>query len=185
MALQDILSKILEEADKEIAKINQDFEAKKSVLEKEMATEEKAELSALNEKTKEALNSVEEKTRSMARRENAKSVLISKRDLIKESLEAFLRSLEAAPDDLYGKIIEKLFSQLSFEKGELVVPEKREALMKKIMPQGFSLKTSKEVRGGFIAHGKGATVDNSFKNLVFSEFRNELEIYFANQLKLL
>ena len=131
------------------------------------------------------IDSVEEKTRSMARRENAKSILTFKRALIKKSLEEFLGSLEMASDDLYGKIIEKLFSQLSFTEGELVIPQRRESLMKNITPQGFSLKSSTEIEGGFIAHSKGATVDNSFKNLVFSEFRDALEIYFANQLKLL
>ena len=185
MSLQDILKRILDEASVEIHNIEADTEKEKKILLEESVKIEKAEQDKLDAKTQAVLESVEQKMASMARRENAQSLLGSKRKIITESLTLFLKKLESADDKTYGQILEKLFSRIPFRSGKVLAPAKRLEITSKFAPPGFDVVAHKDIVGGFILHTGGTEVDNSFESLVFSEFRDALTSYFADQLKLI
>jgi len=58
-------------------------------------------------------------------------------------------------------------------------------LTKKFAPDGFEIKVDDKIGGGFIARSGKAEIDYSFKNLIFSEFSDNLRSYFAENLRLL
>ena len=183
MSLQDIIKKILADTQDELQAIERETAEKRAALEAASAEIEAADTKALEARTEAALKSVDEKTASMARRENAKAVAAAKRQLLDQAMEKFLSALLAVDDKAYSEIVEKLLKALPFEKGTLLVPTEREALTKKLAT-GFDIKTTKQFKGGFVAQQGAAEIDNSFENLVQSEYKAELEMYLADQLKL-
>ncbi|MCF7830481.1 V-type ATP synthase subunit E [Candidatus Gracilibacteria bacterium] len=184
MALQDILKKIIDEAGVEIKKIEADLEEKKAKLVANSANIEKAELESLDTKTKNALESVETKTRSMARQENSKELLRTKQVLINDALDSFLVMLEGLDDKMYGQLLEKLFESSRATSGKVFAPPKRLEITSRIAPPGFDVVAKNDITGGFVLVTGASEIDNSFRNLVFSEFREALTSYFAEQLKL-
>lgn len=183
MSLQDIIKKILADTQVDLQEIEAGIATQKAALEKASAEIEAADKKDLEARTETALKSVDDKTASMARRENSKTVQMAKRNLLDQAMQKFLDSLLNADEKLYTEICEKLVAALPFTEGTLSVPSAREAIMKKIAP-GFTLKTEANINGGFVAvHGK-SEIDNTFENLVLSEYKSDLEMYLADQLKL-
>lgn len=185
MALQDILKRILDEAQGEIKKIEAEADKQKKILQDESAEIEKADLAKLEEKTKIALDSAENKTRSMARRENTQLLLETKQKIIQSALEAFLKTLEDANEKTYGQLLEKLFEKITVRSGKVFAPPKRLEITSKYAPDGFDVVAHKDIEGGFVLHTGSAEIDNSFRNLVFGEYRDQLTSYFADQFKLI
>lgn len=184
MALQDILKKILLDAETEVAEITSDLEKKKKVMEAESKVIEAQELQSLEAKTASALSSIEEKTSSMARRENARMLLESKQEVIKALLTKFQSTLEELSEKDYSAVITKLISDITDTEGIIVTPSSRLVSIKAATPAGMTIETDESIKGGFIFKSKtGGEVDNSFASLVHSEFRSNLEMYFAEQLK--
>jgi vacuolar-type H+-ATPase subunit E/Vma4 len=183
MALQDILKRILDEAQAEIKNIEIETEKQKKILQDESFEKEKSELALLEEKTKLALNSAEQKIRSMARRENTQLLLTTKQNIIQNVLEAFLITLEKADEKTYGQILEKLFEKITLRSGKVFAPPKRLEITSKYAPDGFDVVAHKDIVGGFILRTGSAEIDNSFRNIVFGEYRDQLTSYFAEQFK--
>ncbi len=184
MSLQDLLKKILDDAAVEAEKILAEAEEQKKVVAEEFVQKGKAEKSDLDDKTKKALEAVEDKTKSMARRENAKMLLDVKQRVIQKALADFLARLEGADAELYGKVLDKLFEQISLDSGKVHAPEARLEVTKKHAPKGFDVVADKEITGGFVLKSGKSEIDNSFQNLVFAEYHSEFTTYFAEQLKL-
>lgn len=182
MSLQDIIKKILADTATDLQAIEAEAAAQKKTLDAQSAEIEAQDKKALQTRTEEALVSVTEKTASMARRENAKALQVAKRTLLDQALAKFLASLLNADEKLYSQVCERLIEALPFAEGTLTVPAAREATMKKLAPK-FDIKTGK-VEGGFVAVHGNTEIDNTFTNLVNSEYKAELEMYLADQLKL-
>ncbi len=184
MALQDILKKILIEAEETVKTVASDSDKAKKELIVRSQEVQASELKDLEGKTQKALESVESKTNSMARREKSKIILETKQEIIKGFLDKLQNRLENLSDEAYGKIIEKLLQKISDTEGTAQVPTSRTSLMKSLVASGISVEESKDVSGGFIFKSKtGAEIDNSFESLIHSEFRSALEMYFSEQLK--
>jgi vacuolar-type H+-ATPase subunit E/Vma4 len=184
MALQDILKKILLDADMEAENTALELEQKKKNLDVASKKLEEKELQALEAKTVSALASIEDKTRSMARREKARMLLEAKQTVIKELLQKFQAQLEGLAEKEYTDVIEKLFKAISETEGVIVTSTARIPATKKVAPTGMTIESDDTIKGGFVFKSKtGGEVDNSFASLVFSEFRSSLEMYFADQLK--
>ncbi len=183
MSLQDILKKIALSSQAEIEKIEAETAQRKGELDKASEAKAKEQKAELEAKTQAALKAVDDKTASMARRENAQLLLKTKRKMLDKAMTQLLQSLEQADDTLYEDITKKLIAKLPFTKGTMYVPEARVTLMKSLA-KGFEVQAHKSLKGGFIASDAGAEVDNSFENLVFSEYASELEMFLSDQLKL-
>jgi len=183
MSLQDIIKKILADTAQDLQNIEAESAEARKALEIASSEKEAQDQKDLEARTAAALTSVDEKTASMARRENAKAVQLAKRNLLDKAMAKFLDSLLNADEALYTQICEKLIAALPFAEGDLTVPAGKEALMKKLAPK-FNIKADAKLNGGFIATHGVSEIDNTFENLVSSEYKAELEMYLADQLKL-
>lgn len=184
MALQDILQKILEEATSEIKALDDTLTEDKKQFRIEADKETALALELIAGKKADALASVETKTNAVARRDVKTAIQQARRNVISSAMEQFHNHLVALPDAEYQKVLEKLMDSLSGE-GTLFVPKARVELTKKVAPKGFSVEVSEDISGGFLAKLPKAEVDCSFYSLVFSEFKNEIESFFAQKLNLI
>ena len=184
MALQDILQKILEEASVEIKAMDITLETEKKQLKSETAKLIVTQQEALAEKEKDALMAIKTKTNAMARRDSKSLQQNARRTVITAAMEKFLEHLVALPDTEYQQVLEKLVEPLSGE-GVLFAPSTRVELTKKVAPKGFTVEASEDINGGFIAKLPKSEIDCSFHGLVFSEFQNEVESFFAQKLNLI
>ncbi len=184
MALQDILKKILADADTEIENLQKQAEKAKRGLDEVAEKKEKKELTVLEKHTEEALASIETKIKSMGRREKAKIVLQKKREIVEGLLCKLQKHLESLEDAAYAKVIKALFAEIPDKEGVLLVPKNRVSVTQKNIGESVTVKPKEDITGGFIFKSKkGGVIDNSFQNLIHGEFRSQLEIYFTEQLK--
>jgi vacuolar-type H+-ATPase subunit E/Vma4 len=184
MALQDILQKILDEAAVEVKNIDTILEEEKKQLKLEINKQTTSQQEELGGKKEKALLAIKMKTDAMARRDVKSLQQEARRKVITKAMEKFLEHLVVLPTKEYQQLLEKLVEPLSGE-GTLFVPSERVEITKKVAPKGFTVEPSNEIEGGFLAKLSSAEVDCSFHGIVFSEFRNEVESFFAQKLNLI
>lgn len=185
MALQDILQKILDEAAEEVKRIEQETKDEQKKLEQESKKKEVAEKKNVEARKAFAIESLERKTEAMARREAKKQLLGAKHRIVIAAMNKFHDHLCGLKDEAYGAIFKQLFSKVENKKGTVLVSKDRAELIKKHVPSSLEVKADDSVKGGFVVHYCTSEVDNSFYNLVYSEFRNDVETFFAQKLGLI
>jgi len=185
MSLQDILQKIIDEAKLEADRIKNELESEKAVLLTESEKTQKEGAQSLSVKKKAALEKIKTKIDSMARREVKQKMLQARHDIVTKAMTAFAKHLENLSDDKYGEVLKKLFSSITEKEGTILAPSAKLVLTKKFAPAGFTVEADDSIESGFIAKLGRAEVDNSFKNLVFSEFHNQIRSFFAEKLGLI
>lgn len=184
MAFQDILKKILDEAQMQVQAIEAERDAQKKELQVQSDQQLKEDLELLKKKSEAAAAHVDQKITSMARREGGKHALEVKNEIIQTALDRFQERLEKADDALYSSVLEKLFASIKQDSGRIFVSKKRLSITQKHAPKGCSFFEDESIVGGFVFRGVDSEIDNSFQNLVQSEFRQELVAYMAEHLKL-
>jgi len=185
MSLQDILQKIIEEAKQEVDQIKGQLESEKQVLQTEADKSQKEELQVLSVKKKAALEKIKTKIDSMARREVKQKMMQARHDVVTKAMNTFAEHLKKLSDDKYGEILKKLFSNITEKEGTILAPSAKLALTKKFAPAGFIVEADDSIESGFVAKLGRAEIDNSFENLVFSEFHNQIRAFFAEKLGLI
>ena len=156
----------------------------KDKIDAEMETQTKEALLDVDAKTANALKAVDTKIEAMGRSENRQSLLFSRRKLLDAAIQGLYDSLLTADKDIKTQLYTKLASSLEAKDGEITVAAGDKALLEACLKGDFKIKESADIKGGFIYTSHGTEIDNTFKNLVFSEYRQALELYFADQLKL-
>ncbi len=186
MSLQDILKKIFDESQKQVALIEAETQKKKEALVEEYEKKASEELAVLDVKAEKAQSDVEAKVAMMARRENARALLASKQKVIDEGLEMLVTHLEGVKDEVYVQLLKKLFASLGTSEGTVFVPAKRLGVSKETAPKGMEVEAKDGIEGGFVflSADKKEEVDSTFRNLVLSEYRSLFTTYLAEQLKL-
>ena len=184
MALQDILQKILEEVTSEIQTLDASLVEEKKQLRTNADQKITLSLEAIAQKKADTLSSIKKKTDAIARREVKTVLQRARRNVISSAMEQFCAHLVALPDEQYQEVIEKLMTSLSGT-GILLVPKTRIELTKKVAPKDFTVESTEDITGGFLAKLPKSEADCSFHSLVFSEFRNEIESFFAQKLNLI
>lgn len=184
MALQDILKKIIEEAQEEIQVIESKNREKIKELQKESEAQEKKDLLVIDDKTQKALESVEKKTLSMAHREGSRMRLEMKHEVLRDLVELFIEKLEKADEKSYGEVIQKLFGTLNAPSGKIYAPPQRIEITTQKAPQGFDVVAHKDIHGGFIAQINDITIDNTFRTLILQEFSEDITLFLTDELKL-
>ncbi len=184
MSLQNILQKIIEESQKQIAIIEKETQKKEQILIEESKKEETNDLQKIANRLNEEKEKLIVKMQATVRRTNRRNLLLTKTTLLEKTLNNFLHSLEKTNDDMYFKIIQKLLDQLPFSSGKLLVPLSKESVFKKIVTNDFSIQTDSRIVGGFVFQGDGVEIDNSFRNLVLFEYKDVLEMKISQELKL-
>ncbi len=182
MALQDILQKIIDEANADAARIQDELKVEQKKLEEQAKADEAQELDRLKENAQTAIASVERKTDAMVRRENQKLMLQAKHAVISEALEKLWSHLCDLSDDKYSDLLKVLLSKVTATSGTILTPKNRLDLTKKVAPNGFDVKEDANLKGGIVIRTDKSEIDNSFRTIVFSEFRVELEMVLAQKL---
>ena len=184
MALQDILKKVLADAAKKVSLIELEEKAEIADIQKQIKTSESEALADLGNQHAETMSLIEAEAISSARREQKKFQLSAKCSILESSLDAFYNHLLEVSDADYEKIITALFAKIS-ESGTVLVPKKRLEITKKAAPKNMVVESTDEIAGGFILKTDAMSIDNSFKNVVYSEFKTEIEGFFARKLELI
>ena len=184
MALQDILKKILDDNAEDLKILQSEAEQQKQEIEKQFDTEEQKALQDLVEKENSAHETLKNKIDSMARRENSRAMLASKQTLIETALKLLEERLVNSPDDVYKNILKALFAKMDISEGTIYAPKSRIDLTRSCAPKSFKVAPDESITSGFFVRSNSLEIDNSFHNLIFSEYRSELSSYFAEQLKL-
>lgn len=183
MALQDIINKILEEASVEAETIKSEYKEKAEVVKEKAVKVGEEKLKQVLKKGEEAIASVKEKADSMARRESKTLIQDAKRQVVDAALEKFVLSLEQLPDEDYAKVLVAMTSGLpKMEGGRFVIPKGKKAVTAKTLGEDKNYEESDEIKGGFVFISDTVEIDMTFSQLVKSEYRSELEIYFGGQL---
>lgn len=184
MALQDILKKIQAQAENHEAKIEQKLTQDKAQVDADIEAQTKAALLEIDDKTASALTAVDTKIEAMGRSDNRQALLASRRRLLDAALESLYESLVNADKELKTQLYTKLAASLAAKEGTISVAKGDKALLEAILKGDFTVTESADIKGGFVYTDNGTEIDNTFRNLIFSEYRQVLELYLADQLKL-
>ncbi len=184
MALQDIIKKIQAESEARIAEIQVQLEKDKVEVSEKAKVSRKEELAALEVKTEAALEAVDTKIDTMARRENRQALLSARRAVLDAAMEKFFEALVIADNETKTTIFKAQITQMGVEKGSVRAAKADVEVLKPLLGKDFDVKADNDIKGGFVCVADGMEIDNSFKNLVFSEYKQPLEMYFTDQLKL-
>ncbi|PID70353.1 hypothetical protein CSB37_03130 [bacterium DOLZORAL124_38_8] len=183
MALQDILKKVLEEASKKVSAIELETKEEISLIQSQIEALEKEELDALKEEHAARLLSVKENSETNSRRKQKQIELAAKCSVLESALDSFYAYLVELSDNEYESILKVLASGIEGS-GKVLVPANRLAVTKNVL-NGFEIEESSDIKGGFIFKGDSLSVDNSFKNIVYSEYKTAIESFFAPKLGLI
>ena len=185
MAIDDILQKILAEAAAVVSDIEKETKVKILDLEKESKKLEEEDRENLKQKKAKAIKTLSDKATAIARQNEKKQLLLAKHEIVKQAKENFCEYLCNLPDSKYSLFISKLMKATHIDSGKVFVPKNRLELSQSIITEKFDIVASEKIKGGFVLRTATAEIDNSFQNLIFSEFRNDLEEFFAKKFKLI
>lgn len=186
MALSDILAKIKEEIQNQAKEFEKAHEAELAELKKQFADKEKDQASAMDKKVENHCSRIIEKTEILAEMEGKNALLHAKREMIDEIFEAATEEL--VKSSKYEEILVDLLKKADFKEDSVeIVPAKgKEAETKKaISASGKHFKMSEKsahIKGGFIIRSKEIEIDNSFKTIIQTQLRDDLEIEVAKLL---
>lgn len=184
MSLQDILKKISEKADKEISVINLETESLISKVKAKSKDRLEKRIKEVDTNLALAIKDIHKKTESMARREISKRESLEKRKVIDFSLLEFVKYLDALPSNDYTQIIKLLTNNVD-DDVQIFCTENRHKEITAIF-NGKNINIDKDMKSGLtLKFSNGSEADLSFSSLVNATWKNELEIFFATQLKLL
>lgn len=184
MALQDIFQTVLHQARQTAESVQKDAEKEKEVLNEESAAAAKEGSKLLDERKEQALERLNLETNAMASRKVKIAHLNAKNAVIKVAMDKFYDHLVNLPEAEYKKVLTTVVGSLSLSgKGKAIAPKNRTTVTATVLPSGYEV-VAGDVAGGLLIEDDGAVIDSSFKNLIFSEFKADLESFFAGELDL-
>lgn len=183
MALQDIVKKIIDSAQDEVHQIEASYQDQLQQMKSAAAENEKAALGEVVDNQKTAEEDLVRKSESLVRREQQKRLASVKRELVEKGVGALVCSLQALKGAELRAFYQVLIDRLGGVTGKVVLAQVHEEV--KDLFDGFeAVEMSDALGGGFCVSTSDQEIDLTFDSLVRSEFRSELEMYFADQLKL-
>lgn len=188
MALNDILQKITEEADKktafmkqvaskEIKKIEEEAKAKAEAKKKEI--EEKIEINSI---------SIIKKSKTLAQMAGRSQTLKEKREVIDKAYEEVESELNSMEDSKYSELMSKMLRHVmkSAQKGTLIVPADRKKQMQDALSKAnadFQIESdTDEFKGGFVVASGKVEINLSFPYLIQRVVRPATELEVAKIL---
>lgn len=179
MALSDLIAKILDEAKKEVVKIETDLAEKIESME----AEHKSKVNESQKKLAEDLVSKKalmlKKVQTLGATQKRNLLLKTKQDVAEEVLSELIEKIADLPDADYESLMAALFEASGKIEGAVFHPAKGKENqiingMKKAKmayKQGASL----EIKGGFILISDKVEIDNSLESLIKKELAPKLE----------
>jgi vacuolar-type H+-ATPase subunit E/Vma4 len=186
MALTDIIQQLLEKAHKDAEAIAAETDVQKQIICTEYEPQEKKLMAEIDTKKKEGKEKLVRETNAFMAKENRKHNLQAKSQVMAKALEMFYEYLITLSDADYKSLMTGLVSLMNLSgSGVFYVPENRLTITTDIVPSGFQVQASEDLKGGAIIQQGNAQIDARFKNLVYSEFKTEFEAFFAQKLNLI
>lgn len=186
MALTDIIQTLLEQAQQNAAKITAQIETDKKNIKAQYDADEKTVMAEIDAKKTDGQVRLNRETQALVAKEKRKFALDAKSRIMKKSLELFYESLVNLSDADYKTLLSALIAHMQLRgTGVVYAPAKRLALTSEVLPSGFQAQASDELTGGIIIEQGKAQIDARFKNLVYSQFKTEIEAFFAQKLNLI
>lgn len=186
MALTDIIQQLLEKAHKDAEEVAAQTKEQKLLIQAQYKVEEQAITTEINEKKQNGLIRLSRESKASTAKEQRKHTLEAKSKVMKKALEMFYNYLIGLPDADYKKIMTALVNNMNLSgSGIFHAPANRLAITSDIAPNGFNVQVSTELKGGAMIEQGKAHIDIRFKNLIQSEFKTEIEAFFAQKLKLI
>jgi vacuolar-type H+-ATPase subunit E/Vma4 len=188
MAINDILNKIKDEANKKAAFEKQvtNDEIKKIKTEAENRAKER--MAEVDQMAKDKCSSVMEQARILAKMESRSETLKEKRVVISEAYKAALDELNALDDKAYTELVTSMFKSAvkSMPEGELIVPAAKkhqtESAMRNAGAKYEIAKETNDFKGGFIVRSKKVEINLSFPYLMSNIVRPHTELEVAEIL---
>ena len=188
MAINDILNKIKDEANKKAAFAKQitNDEIKKIKAEAEKGA--KAKMYEIDNKVKNKCASMAEQAKVLANMESRSVLLKEKRVVISESYKAAIDELNALDDKVYTDLLTSMFKSASqsMPEGELVIPASKkhqtESAMRNAGVHYEIAKETNDFKGGFVVKSKKVEINLSFPYLMSNIVRPHTEIEVADIL---
>lgn len=184
MAINDILNKIKDEANKKAAFEKQviDNEIKKIKAEAEDKAKER--MAEIDQTAKEKMISIMEQAKILAKMESRSETLRHKRVVISEAYKSAIDELNALDDKAYTDLLTSMFKSVlkSMPEGELTIPANKKHQTQSAMKNaGVKYEIDKETndfKGGFIVKNKKIEINLSFSYLMNNVIRphSELEV---------
>lgn len=186
MALSDLVAKILDEAKKEVVKIEAETADKIEMMESENETRISKRKAEIENNTEAKKASMLKKVMTLSNMQRRNLLLKTKQKSIETILDNIVQSIVDLPDAKYEEMIAVLFEKSGQIEGAVFHPAKGKENqtingMKKAKmayKQGLSL----EIKGGFILVSDKIEINNSIESIVKSELRKNLELEIANVL---
>lgn len=178
MALADITTKIVEDAQKEAAQKMKEAEKKKKSLEAEFIEEEKkAEKKILKTGEEKALQ-MKKKVENLIQHQRKSRTLEEKRKILREVFQVAKEKITALSEKKKEEIYINFFESISEEKGNIFPTkgEKKaiESALKKTEKK-FSISEEKPGNGGFFFFSDQTEIDFRFDVLIDRELSSSLE----------
>jgi vacuolar-type H+-ATPase subunit E/Vma4 len=188
MAINDILNKIKDEANKKAAFEKQVTNDEIKKIKAEAEDNAKAKMHEIDNKVKDKCVSMAEQAKILANMESRSVLLKEKRMVISEAYKASLDELNALDDKAYTDLLISMFKSASksMPEGELVVPANKKHQTESAMRNaGANFEIAKETndfKGGFIVRSKKVEINLSFPYLMSNIVRPHTELEVAEIL---
>jgi len=188
MAINDILNKIKDEANKKAAFEKQvtNDEIKKIKAEAEKEAEDR--MIRIEKKARDKCMSVIEQAKILAKMESRSTTLKEKRMVISEAYKAAVDELNALDDKAYTVLVTSMFKSVakSMPEGELIIPAGRkhqtQSAMRNADVKYEIAKETNDFKGGFIVRTKKVEINLSFPYLMSNIVRPHTELEVAEVL---
>lgn len=184
MALKDLIQKIKAEAEKEADLILSQAEPEIEQVQNSGAAEKASALAQVESNAKSALGAAESKMQAMARRESQQAGQYARREVLDKALASFLKSLDAADAARKTPIFKKLLERCGAGSSAIYRVNAADKKVLEPLVKSGEIREDQGITSGFVIEENGALIDCTFESLVMSECRPDLEIYFAERLKL-
>ena len=160
MALADIITAIIAQADKEISVIQENVTREKSEMKKNADEELAAFESDLKKKTEEKKQQMKKKAETMVKMERRKELLAEKRAALDSVYDEVLNAVQKLPKEKIEKLEDALKKKVQGRKGELIEAK----------------------GGGFLFVSTLTEEDFTFAHLIASDLRPKTEVDIAAKL---
>lgn len=179
--LDNLLTKVMNDADKEVQSILNEAKEKSRKLLEEREEEAEQKRRQLLEKAEREAISIKERNLSNARLQVRNLLLEAKRDVLERVFQEALHRLESLDEAAYLSFIEHRIKSLLKEGSEVLIVPKKYLSAVKTMKLPVKISEQDFCESGFILKSDKYIIDHTFKALIDYK-RDQLELEVANML---
>ncbi len=182
MALQDIITAIIEEADREIAILRENHERSAKMMRHAHQQSQSMLKNNMSEQLETRKKQLLLKVHTHCAVERRNRISAMKQEVINAAFTEALTMLAALPDEKVEGILRACLKHIK-GKGSLLVSKRHEALLRKIAPsEQFTIENTSDAMGGFRFISTAAEADYTFEQLIHGVLRPMKELEIAHLL---